>query len=258
MWCRAAEFGHRRWPSPTTALCVSGAFDAAKKLGIKVIYGMEAYMYDDTDDHYQETFADEYVVFDIETTGLNPRTCHIIEIGAVRMRHGEIIDTFSTFVSPGEPLTPQIIDLTGITDDMLKDAPGPAEVLRAFKEFAGDTPLAAHNASFDMSFILRHGEAYGIDFDNTWLDTLWLIKRTFPSQKSYSLGKLAAEFGIPLQHHRALGDATATAQLMPGASRNRAARPHAEDDKNTPSTMLYCCAATTQGFNCTSWYRNRT
>ncbi len=243
---RAAEFGHE-----AVAITDHGvvqafprAFDAAKKLGIKVIYGMEAYMYDDTDDHYQETFADEYVVFDIETTGLNPKTCHIIEIGAVRMRHGEIIDTFSTFVNPGEPLTPQIIDLTGIKDEMLKDAPGPAEALRAFKEFAGDTPLAAHNASFDMSFILKHGEAYGIDFDNTWLDTLWLIKRTFPSQKSYSLGKLAAEFGIPLQHHRALGDAIAAAQLMARCiEESGKKREHTlEDDKNAPlyHVILLC------------------
>ena len=143
---RAAEFGHE-----AVAITDHGvvqafprAFDASKKLGIKVIYGMEAYMYDDTDDHYRETFADEYIVFDIETTGLNPQTCRITEIGAVRLRRGEIVDTFSTFVNPGEPLSPQIIDLTGITDAMLKDAPTPDEALRRFKEYVGDTPLAAH------------------------------------------------------------------------------------------------------------------
>ena len=213
---RAAEFGHE-----AVAITDHGvvqafprAFDTSKKLGIKVIYGMEAYMYDDTDDYYAETFADEYIVFDLETTGFNPQTCHITEIGAVRLRKGEIIDTFNTFVNPGEPLTPQITDLTGITDDMVKDAPEAGEALRMFKDYAGETALAAHNAPFDMSFILKYGEDNGITFDNACMDTLWLLKRTFPGHKSYSLGKLAADFGIEFRHHRALDDAIATAKLM--------------------------------------------
>jgi DNA polymerase-3 subunit alpha (Gram-positive type) len=247
---RAAEFGHE-----AVAITDHGvvqafprAFDASKKLGIKVIYGMEAYMYDDTDDHYQETFADEYVVFDLETTGFNPQTCNITEIGAVRLRKGEIIDTFSTFVNPGEPLSPQITDLTGITDAMVKDAPEAGEALRMFKDYIGDTPLAAHNAPFDMSFILKHGEDNGITFDNACLDTLWLIKRTFLGHKSYSLGKLAADFGIELRHHRALDDATATAKLM-AMCIEAAGKPREQtltDEKNisTNHIILLCRNAT--------------
>jgi DNA polymerase-3 subunit alpha (Gram-positive type) len=251
---RAAEFGHE-----AVAITDHGvvqafprAFDASKKLGIKVIYGMEAYLYDDTDDHYQETFADEYIVFDIETTGLNPQNCQITEIGAVRLRRGEIIDTFSTFVNPGEPLSPQIIDLTGITDAMLKDAPPPDEALRLFKEYIGDTPLAAHNAPFDMSFILKHGSDAGIEFDNACMDTLWLIKRTFPGHKSYSLGKLAADFGIQLRHHRALDDATATAKLM-AICIEAAGKPREAvlpDDKNiTTNHIILLCRNATGLFN---------
>ena len=213
---RAAEFGHE-----AVAITDHGvvqafprAFDASKKHGIKVIYGMEAYMFDDTDDHYEETFADEYVVFDLETTGFNPSSCGITEIGAVRLRQGEIVDTFSTFVNPEQPISPQITDLTGITDEMVKNAPYAGEALAMFKKFIGDTPLAAHNAPFDMSFIQKYGSDNSITFDDNCLDTLWLIKRTYPNQKSYSLGKLAKDFGIELRHHRALDDATATAKIM--------------------------------------------
>ena len=213
---RAAAFGH-----DAVAITDHGvvqafprAFDAAKKLGIKVIYGMEAYMFDDMSRSYSEEFAEEYVVFDLETTGLNPRYCGITEIGAVRLRHGEIIDTFSTFVNPEQPISQQITDITGITDEMVKDAPKMGEALAKFKEYAGDTPLAAHNASFDMSFIKKHGEDNGIRFDNPSLDTVGLFKRTFPGHKSYSLGNLASDFDIKLRHHRALDDAECTAKIM--------------------------------------------
>ncbi len=213
---RASEFGH-----DAVAITDHGvvqafprAFDAAKKYGIKVIYGMEAYMIDDTGETYNEDFADEYIVFDLETTGLNPNKCGITEIGAVRLKNGDIAETFSTFVNPGEPISPQITDLTGITDEMVKDAPPIGQALAQFLDFIGDTPLAAHNAPFDLSFLEKHGADNGISFENTCLDTLWLIKRMFPRQKSYSLGKLAADFGIPLRHHRALDDAVCTAELM--------------------------------------------
>ena len=213
---RAAEFGHE-----AVAITDHGvvqafprAFDAAKKHGIKVIYGMEAYLIDDTGEAYNEDFAKEYVVFDLETTGLNPRQCGITEIGAVRLLGGQIIDTFSTFVNPGMPISAQITDLTGITNEMVRDAPSIGEALALFKDYIGETPLAAHNAPFDVGFIKKHGADNDISFDNECLDTLWLIRRTFPGQKSYSLGKLAAHFGLKLRHHRALDDATCTAQLM--------------------------------------------
>ena len=213
---RAAAFGHDAVAITDHGVVQAfpGAFDAAKKLGVKVIYGMEAYMIDDTNEGFTEAFADEYVVFDLETTGLNPNQCGITEIGAVRLRGDKTIDTFSTFVNPGMPISPQITDLTGITNEMVKDAPGIGEALAMFKQYAGDTPLAAHNAPFDMSFIKKHGGDHDIAFANTCLDTLLLLKRLFPQQKSYSLGKLAKDFGIKLRHHRALDDAVCTAELM--------------------------------------------
>ncbi|MFA5676243.1 MAG: PolC-type DNA polymerase III [Christensenellales bacterium] len=243
---RAVSFGH-----DAVAITDHGvvqafprAFDEAKKHGIKVIYGMEAYMLDDTKEKYSESFEDEYVVFDIETTGLNPNSCGITEIGAVRLIKGEITDTFSTFVNPGMPISPQITDLTGITDEMVKDAPRVDEALRMFKEFAGDKPLAAHNASFDLSFIEKYGEDSGISFENERLDTLWLIKRMFPDHKSYSLGKLAADFGISFKHHRALNDAECTAKLMIKCfEQARTAKlSQAADEKTMPvyHTILLC------------------
>lgn len=213
---RAAEFGHE-----AVAITDHGvvqafprAFDTAKKSGIKVIYGMEAYLIDDTGEAYREDFADEYVVFDLETTGLNARKCGITEIGAVRLKKGEIIDTFCTFVNPGQPISAEITAKTGITDAMVKDAPDMGTALGMFQAFAGDTHLAAHNAAFDLSFIYTHGEDYGIHFKNPCLDTLWLFKRVMPGHRSYSLGKFAADFGIEFRHHRALDDAEATAKLM--------------------------------------------
>ncbi len=244
---RAAAFGHE-----AVAITDHGvvqafprAFDTAKKLGIKVIYGMEAYMFDDVGSEYREKFADEYVVFDLETTGLNPRFCGITEIGAVRLKGGEIADTFSTFVNPEQPISRQITDLTGITDEMVKDAPKMGEALRMFKDFAGDTPLAAHNAPFDMSFIQKHGEDNGIRFDNPVTDTVALLKRVFPNHKSYGLGSLAADFDIKLRHHRALDDAECTAKLMALAMREASAprarlNDDAERSRTTYHVILLC------------------
>ncbi len=243
---RAASFGHE-----AVAITDHGvvqafprAFDTAKKLGIKVIYGMEAYMIDDTGHKYSEDFADEYIVFDLETTGFNPQQCGITEIGAVRLRHGEVIDTFSTFVNPGQPISKQITDLTGITNEMVADAPSMGEALLKFKDYVGDTPLAAHNAPFDLSFIKKHGEDNGIRFENECMDTVWLIKRTFPGHKSYSLGNLAADFGIQLRHHRALDDAECTAKLMAMCIEKASAQGNAAavDEKSLPvyHVILLC------------------
>lgn len=213
---RAAAFGHEAIAITDHGVVQAfpRAFDAARKCGVKVIYGMEAYMIDDTGEFYREEFADEYVVFDLETTGFNPKKCGITEIGAVRLKHGEIIETFCTFVNPGMPISAEITATTGITDEMVKGAPDMGEALSMFKAFAGDTHLAAHNAAFDLSFIYTHGADYGIGFDNPCLDTLWLFKRALPGHRSYSLGKLAADIGIEFRHHRALNDAEATAKLM--------------------------------------------
>ncbi len=213
---RAAEFGHE-----AVAITDHGvvqafprAFDAAKKTGIKVIYGMEAYLINDVSKSYREKFEDEYIVFDLETTGFNPYSCGITEIGAVRLRHGDVVDTFSTFVNPGCPISRQITDTTGITDEMVKDAPRAAEALTMFKEYIGDAHLAAHNAPFDLGFLKKHGKDSGIEFKNKCLDTIWLFRRMLPGHKSYGLGKLAGDLGIELRHHRALDDALCTAKIM--------------------------------------------
>ena len=213
---RAAEFGHEAVAITDHGVVQAfpAAFDTAKKLGVKVIYGMEAYMVDDIGRSYDEKFEEEYIVFDLETTGLDPMKNGITEIGAVRMRRGEVVDTFNSFVNPGQPISKQVTDLTGITNDMVADAPAMGEALLAFKHYVGDSHLAAHNAPFDMSFIRRHGNDNGIAFDNDCIDTVELFRRTLPGHRSYSLGKLAKELGIKLNHHRALDDAVCTAKIM--------------------------------------------
>ena len=156
---RAEAWGHRAIAITDhgVAHAFPDAWHSAKK--IKVLFGVEAYYLNDVDDRvvvHGETdaaFADEIVCFDIETTGLNKKYEVIIEIGAVVLKNGEITDRFNTFVSPGRILSPEIIRLTGITDEMLEGAPSQEEALRAFLAFAGDRPLAAHNADFDMGFI---------------------------------------------------------------------------------------------------------
>ena len=233
----AAAFGHE-----AVAITDHGvvqafprAFDMAKKLGIKVVYGMEAYMIDDMDKAYREEFFDEYIVFDLETTGLNPATCGITEIGAVRLRGGEIVDEFSTFVNPERPISQQITDTTGITNEMVADAPKAGEALGMFKEYIGDAHLAAHNAPFDVGFINKHGGDNGIVFDNDCLDTLPLFRRTFTGHRSYSLGRLAADLGITFSHHRALNDAQCTAKIMKmsmDAVRRSIGRIASQDEKN--------------------------
>lgn len=243
---RAAEMGHE-----AVAITDHGvvqafprAFETAKKCGIKVIYGMEGYLIDDVGG-YAEQFADEYVVFDLETTGLNPSDCGITEIGAVRLRYGEVVDTFQTFVNPGCSISARITEITGITNAMVADAPNMGEALTMFKKYVGDTHLAAHNAPFDMSFILKHGKDNGVVFDNEYLDTVRLFQRALPGHKSYSLGKLATALGIKLKHHRALNDAEATVKIMKIAMDEVAAKQgksRSVDEKNLKSyhIVLLC------------------
>ena len=168
-----------RWGHPAIAITDHGVVqsfpDAASAAGgkIKILYGVEAYFVNNLDDRLAVhgikdcDFDDEIVCFDIETTGLNVKYEAVTEIGAVILRNGEIVDTFQTFVNPNRRLTPEIIGLTGITDEMLKDAPQPKEALQAFLSFAGDRPLAAHNAEFDIGFIRENCKKEGLPFDPT-------------------------------------------------------------------------------------------
>ncbi len=185
----------------------------AEALGMKVIYGMEGYFVDDTARAlFGEAHGDfentQFVIFDIETTGLSPLSCQITEIGAVLYQNGKVLDHFSTFVDPGQPIPQNIVELTGITDDMVKGAPGPEEAVRAFLDFAGDRLLIAHNANFDMGFIKKACEDFDIPLPNPYLDTLALSRFLNPDLKKHKLDTLQEYFGLEsFNHHRAFEDA---------------------------------------------------
>ncbi len=151
---------------------------AAEKKDIKIIYGMEAYYVDDTAralyGDKTASLEDEFVVFDLETTGLSAMYNKITEIGAVKIKNGQVIDEFNTFVNPGVHIPEEITELTGITDDMVKDAPSCDIALKQFLDFCGDDIIIAHNAVFDTSFIRAAAKEYKIPFENTYLDTVAL------------------------------------------------------------------------------------
>ena len=163
-----------------------------------------------------QDFRGEIVCFDLETTGLDKRREVIIEIGAVVLRDGEITDTFNTFVSPGRILNPEIIRLTGITDEMLEGAPSQEEALRAFLDFAGDRPLAGHNVEFDMGFVAAGCRKYGIPFSNPSVDSLILAQNLLPELNKYKLDTVAEHLRLPaFNHHRASDDAATVAYMLP-------------------------------------------
>ena len=186
----------------------------------KVIYGMEGYLINDTVNIVHKcdnlNIDSKFVVFDIETTGLSPRTDDIIEIGAVKVENRKVIDSFSTFVHIDRNLPAKIIELTSITDDMLQGQPEITSALSDFIDFVGDSALVAHNASFDVSFIknkmlVNFNESY----DPSVLDTLELSKALIKDVKNHRLNTLTKKLGIRLEnHHRAVDDANATAQLF--------------------------------------------
>lgn len=195
------------------------AYEYAKKEGIKLIYGVEGYLVDDQVEVFtgdgSRTLDDDIVVFDIETTGLNPSRDEITEIGAVKLRNGSVADRFHSMVNPGIPIPRKITELTGITDEMVRDCPAISEVLPKFLNFAGDNIMSAHNASFDMGFIREKAEGLGIMLNNTVLDTLGLSRLLFPELKSHRLNIVAKHLKVRLEdHHRADHDAQATAGIL--------------------------------------------
>ena len=222
----AARFGHKAiavtdhgnlqaFPEIMTEL--QEAVEKSKILGsaedLKILYGVEAYFVDDTatavfgqaDARFAE---DEFCVFDIETTGLSVKDCAITEIGAVRYKNGKILDTFETFVNPKRHIGAEITDLTGITDEMVADAPGIEEVLPRFLDYVGDRVLVAHNASFDIGFIRAAAEAAGLAFEPTFVDTVALSRYCNTDLKRHKLDILAEYFGLgDFNHHRAFEDA---------------------------------------------------
>jgi DNA polymerase-3 subunit alpha (Gram-positive type) len=189
------------------------AYSAAKKNGVRVLFGMEGYLV--ADSFALEMGQTDFVVFDIETTGLKAGTEKIIEIGAVKVENGEITGEFSSLVNPQKPISEFIRKLTGISDAMVKDAPPISEVLPAFLEFCGDACLVAHNASFDIGFIVHAARQLGLSLNNPVADTLELSRMLYPELRSHKLNIMAGKLGIDMgSHHRATDDARTTAQIF--------------------------------------------
>ncbi len=193
------------------------AFPEAHKLlgrdnpDMKVIYGVEAYLVPDKTPSVsfpkKQDIDTEYCVLDIETTGLSFRTEKITELGAVIYKNGEIIDEFECFVNPEKPISAEVVEVTHITDEMVKDAETIETILPKFLEFIGDRVIVAHNADFDVGFIKYNAEKLGIKIENTYIDTLRLAKDLFPDYKKYKLGIIAEKLGIKVDvAHRALDD----------------------------------------------------
>ena len=185
----------------------------------KVIYGVEAYLVDDlkglvTDSRNQDLDAD-YVVFDLETTGFSPETNRIIEIGAVKVQNGKIVDKFSTFVNPQVPIPFRIEQLTSINDSMVIDAPVIADILPEFMKFCEGCVMVAHNADFDMSFIKKNCQRLDIDCKPTIVDTVALARVLLPNLNRFKLDTVAKALGVSLEnHHRAVDDAGCTAEIF--------------------------------------------
>ena len=216
------------WGMPAIAVTDHGVaqafpdmWKAGKAAGVKIIYGLEAYYYDDMDGNSAVygrcslPLETEYIAFDIETTGLNQQTERMTEIGAVRFRGSDILETFNTFVNPEKPIPPDITELTGIRDEDVADAPREKEALEAFLAFAGDRPLIAHNAQFDTGFMAQAALRCGLRFRPVYLDSLVLSRALLPELKRFKLDMVSNHLNLPkFNHHRASDDALVVARIM--------------------------------------------
>lgn len=218
---RAAKWGHRAIAITDHGVVQAfpEAYIAGKENDIKILFGVEGYLIDDCKPivmkSNQMDFNQTFIVLDIETTGLNPKQDKITEIGAIKIKNLKEIDSFQAFVNPGIPIPQKIIELTGITDDMVRDAGMIEEILPEFKEFVGDGVLVAHNASFDMGFIRYNAKKLNIEFKNPLLDTLALSRALFKDLKKHKLDVIARHLDVDLEnHHRALDDARATGKIL--------------------------------------------
>ncbi len=223
---RAAQFGHSAIAITDhgVAQAFPDAMNAAESINrdekkIKVIYGVEAYFMDDlvesVDGDKNVSLDDTFICFDIETTGLSAKTEKITEIGAVKISGGQVVDTFSTFVNPEKPIPQKIVDLTGITDEMVKTAPSQSEAVRSFLDFCGDNILVAHNAPFDTSFIKVACQNMGIKYNYTSLDTVAICRAILPDIKNCKLDNVAKYLRLPdFNHHRAVDDADVLSKIF--------------------------------------------
>ena len=193
--------------------------DKYKEKPFKLICGMEGYLVDDDFDAVvdckDQTIADSFVVFDIETTGISPYKHRIIEIGAVKVVNGAIKDTYSTFVNPHVPIPFDIQKLTGINDSMVCDCPDIEVILPKFLAFCEGSVLVAHNAKFDVTFIKENCKSLGLPFDYTWADTLIMARALMKESSKFTLDAIANKLKVKLEnHHRAVDDATCTAKIF--------------------------------------------
>ena len=227
---RAASWGHRAiaitdhggaQSFPDAMKAASKAKVAGTDQNIKILYGCEGYYVNDVDDRIAVhgdgdfSFDEEYVAFDLETTGLSSLHDTIIEIGAAIMKGNEVLSTFQTFVDPHRPLQPKIVDLTGINDQMLAGQPDISEALPKFLEYVGSRPLCAHNADFDIGFVTAACERLGLPFHPTYVDTLILAQNLMPELGKYKLNIVADALSLPdFNHHRASDDAITCGYLL--------------------------------------------
>ena len=210
----------KRWGHPALAITDHGvvqafpeAAKAAKKTGVKAIFGVEGYLIPDCE---AIPMDGDFTVFDIETTGLKPESSDIIEIGAVRLHEGKVVDRFHSFIDDGVVIPKNITELTGITHAMLEGAPGTRETLERFCAFAEGSCLVAHNAAFDVGFITYHGARFGIVFSMPYADTLMLSRYLLRDELlNHKLDTIAGYFGVDMgTHHRADDDANTCAQIL--------------------------------------------
>ena len=186
----------------------------------KLIYGCEAYFVDDMIPCVygvkDEPLNGEFCVFDTETTGLDPSVEYLTEIGAVIVRNGEVVEEFDTFVKPGKPITSKITELTGITNEMVADAPGEAEALKAFLDFVDGRILVGHNAhSFDIRFLRAAAKRSGIEFEPTYIDTLTMAQAMYPGLHNYKQGTINKHLELPAyEAHRACEDSAALGRIF--------------------------------------------
>ncbi len=219
---RAVDWGHKAI-AITDHGVVQSFPDALKASNnnekIKIIYGMEGYLVDDSkgiiEDAGEETLESDFVVFDIETTGLKSGSDRITEIGAVKVSGGEVTGRWSAFVNPGMPIPEKIVSLTGITDEMVADAPSIEEILPEFLAFCQGAVLVAHNAQFDTGFIKYDAKRLGLNYNFASLDTMTLARALYPELKNHRLDTLTKYHNVVLEnHHRAVNDAKATADVF--------------------------------------------